>query len=459
MSMTKYYVRITAPDYQTLLANLFGHPEGYEEGAFMLAGRIRLPGRLIFVVREVLPVPQDEIISHSSMHLDARPEFIARVLKRARADSLSVIQVHSHPFSRGGVGFSSRDHFGEKRLFPKIAQRVPGVEHAALLFGHNAYAGRVWRPDGNATVPVSSLRIVGPVVRDLPPTGVTKTELAIDPIYDRQVRALGPHGHRSLQACTVAVVGTGGNGSHIVQALARMGVGCIIAVEPDLVEGSNQPRLVGSTPEDASKRVPKLEVMERLVRAANNVTKFIGIKRPLAHHEALHAVREADFLFSCTDNFASRTLLNDLAYLYLIPLIDMGLEIQPDEKGMIRKASGYVITVIPGYPCLRCMGVVTDEALVMERKKAQRYGYLGDKDEPAAQVISFNGLVAYHAVTEFVAMVTGFRAERTRPTYQLYDFLTGGSRKAEMKPGHACTRCKELLGLADIRPLESFPSP
>lgn len=455
MSMTSYHVRITAPDYQALLAHLLGHPQTYEEGAFMLAGRIRLSGALTFVVREVLPVPRDEIISHSAVHLDARPEFIARVLKRARADSLSVIQVHSHPFSRDSVGFSGRDHFGEKRLFPKIAQRVPGVEHGALVFGQKAYAGRVWVPGKGSTVPISSLRIVGPVILDLAPTGATKTELAIHPIYDRQVRALGPEGHRSLQACTVAVVGTGGNGCHVVQALARMGVGCIIAVEPDLVEESNQPRVVGSIPEDASKRVPKLKVMERLVRAANNVTKFIGIQRPLAHPDALQAVRGADILFSCTDNFTSRALLNDLAYLYLIPLIDMGLEVQPDENGMIRKASGYVITIIPGYPCLRCTGVVTDQALVMERKKGEGYGYLGDKDEPAAQVISFNGLVAYHAVTEFVAMVTGFRPGRKHPTYQTYDFLTGKSRNVDMEPAQTCTRCKDLLGLADIRPLES----
>jgi len=456
MNMTNYHIRITVRDYEALLAHLFGHPQSYEEGAFILAGRIRLPGVLIFVVREVLLVPRDEIISHSALHLDTRPEFIAKVLKRARTDNLSVIQVHSHPFSRDRVGFSGRDHFGERRLFPKIAQRVPGVEHAALVFSHNAYTGRVWVPDNDTAVPLSSLRIVGPVIRDLAPSGTTKSKLAIDPIYDRQIRALGVEGQQSLQARTVAVIGTGGNGCHVVQALARMGVGCIIAIDPDVVEESNQSRLVGSIPADASKGVPKVKVMERLVRKANSGTKLIKIQRSLEHPNALQAVRRADILFSCTDNFASRALLNDLAYLYFIPLIDMGLEVQPDEKGIVRKASGYVITVIPGYPCLRCMEIVTDQALIMERKKGKGYRYLGNKDKPAPQVISFNGLVAYHAVTELVAMITGFRPKRTRPTYQTYDFLTGRNRSQCMKSIHACTRCKGLLGLADIRPLKSF---
>jgi len=49
MSMTRYHVRITAPDYQALLAHLLGHPQTYEQGAFMLAGRIRLPETLTFV--------------------------------------------------------------------------------------------------------------------------------------------------------------------------------------------------------------------------------------------------------------------------------------------------------------------------------------------------------------------------------------------------------------------------
>lgn len=444
-----YHIRILEKDYKELLAHLLGNPRNYEEGAFLLAGRIRRPDIVTLLVRKVIPIPLDEIISHSLVHLDARPEFIAKVLKKARGESLSVIQVHSHPFSRIGVSFSSRDNFGERKLFPKILQRIPRVEHVALVFGQpDSFKGRVWLPDGKIIIPISLLRVVGPVIKDINPLSKPKLSQVNDSTFDRQIRALGLDSHYIIKNLTVGVVGVGGNGSQVVQALARMGVGQIIAIDPDKIEAHNRPRLIGALKEDVDKHLFKVEIMKRLVKETNDTTKFAGISEPLQCVKSLNALKEADVVFSCTDNFASRALLNDFAHLYLIPIIDMGLEFQPDKKGNICRAGGYIATIIPGYSCLHSLKIITEKLLLEEKRQVQLRGYLGEKEEPAGQVIVFNGLVAYHAIAEFLNMIIGFR-ENSQPTYLVIDFLKNKENRIIMD--QPCDRCKNFFGFGEIK--------
>jgi len=448
-----YHIRILEKDYKDLLTHLLENPLGYEEGAFLLAGRIRGLDELIFLVRQVIPIPLNEIISQSSVHLDGKPEFIAKVLKTARRESLSVIQVHSHPFSKGSVSFSSRDDFGEKELFPKILQRVPGVEHVALVFGQSDnFKGRVWLPDGKTIIPVASLRLVGPVIKDISPMSKPKLYQASDPSFDRQIRVLGLNGHYTIKNLTVGIVGLGGNGSQVVQALARMGVGKIIAVDPDNVENHNIPRLIGARKEDADNRTLKVDVMKRLVEETNNATKFIGISEPVESTKSLNALKGTNVIFCCTDNFASRDLLNNFAYLYLIPVIDMGLEFQPDKSGNICRAGGYIVTIIPGYLCLHSLNIITKEALLKEKEQTRRQGYLGEKEKPTGQVLGFNGFVAHHAIIEFLNMILGFR-ENSQPTYLVIDFLKNQEKRIMIN--QPCGRCKNLFGFGEIKEVYS----
>lgn len=449
-----YHIRILEKDYKDLLTHLLGNPLDYEEGAFLLAGRIRGLDKLIFLVRQVIPIPLNEIISQSSAHLDGKPEFIAKVLKTARRESLSVIQVHSHPFSKSSVSFSSRDNFGEKELFPKILQRVPGVEHVALVFGQSDnFKGRVWLPDGKTIIPIASLRLVGPVIKDISPISKPKLYQVSDPTFDRQIQALGLNGHYTITNLTVGIVGLGGNGSQVVQALVRMGVGKIIAVDPDNVEKHNIPCLIGARKEDTDNRALKVDVMKRLVEETNNTTKFIGISEPVESTKSLNALKGTNIIFCCTDNFASRDLLNNFAYLYLIPVIDMGLEFQPDKSGNICRAGGYIVTIIPGYLCLHSLNIITKETLLKEKEQTQCQGYLGEKEKPTGQVLGFNGLVAYHAIIEFLNMIIGFRENR-QPTYLVIDFLKNKEKRimTKMQP---CSQCKNLLGFGEIKEVYS----
>src|SRR3546814_8494235 len=83
--------------------------------------------------------------------------------------------------------------------------------------------------------------------------------------YDRQ-DFLGPDSDARLRAVTIGIVGLGGGGSHVVQQLAHLGIGCFVCVDPDIVEDSNLNRLVGATAADAENATPKADVDERMVR-------------------------------------------------------------------------------------------------------------------------------------------------------------------------------------------------
>ncbi len=61
----------------------------------------------------------------------------------------------------------------------------------------------------------------------------------------------GDAGQEILGRQKVGVVGAGGAGSLIIEYLARLGVGHIVMADPDRIELSNLPRVVGSTRRDA----------------------------------------------------------------------------------------------------------------------------------------------------------------------------------------------------------------
>ena len=51
---------------------------------------------------------------------------------------------------------------------------------------------------------------------------------------------------------------------------------------------------------------------------------------------------DADIIFCCTDGHGSRHLLTELAQQYLVPVIDMGIEIQPGNRASRAGGGGRV---------------------------------------------------------------------------------------------------------------------
>ncbi len=97
-------------------------------------------------------------------------------------------------------------------------------------------------------------------------------------------------------------------------------------------------------------------------------------------------------------SFKEREQLERFARRHLIPYIDIGMDVHElnNKKFLI---AGQMILSMPGKPCLRCCGLITDERLTQE---ANRYGAAGSRP----QVVWSNGVLASTAVGLVTQLLT-----------------------------------------------------
>jgi len=239
---------------------------------------------------------------------------------------------------------------------------------------------------------------------------------------------LGPDSERIHRKARTAVVGLCGGGSHVVQQQAHVGVGDILIIDPDNSEESNLHRLVGATLDDVVNERPKTFISERLIRGINPDAKVTPIAQDW--REVAELLRDRDVIFGCVDTFAARRDLEAIARRYLIPYIDIGMDVH--QEGERFRMTGQVILSMPGRPCMRCMGFLTDELLARE---AAGYGAAGGKP----QVIWPNGALASSAIGVFVQLMTPWHDGHEESVYLEYDGNMG-----------TMTRSNRLLYANDI---------
>jgi len=418
-----------------------------EEGSFFLCGVSNSKDILNILVREVIPIPTDGYMEKGAAYLKIDPDFMMPIIKRARLQKLSVISAHSHPFSGNSVSFSSIDDYGDDLLMPKIQQRVPNRPHATMVFGRSSVDARIWEVGRNESEPADLIKVVGHTTREILPTSSPSPfDIQLSQIHNRQILAFGETGQKRIQRTKVAIVGLGGTGSQVFQQLVHLGVRSFVLVDDDYVEESNRSRIVGSRIIDSLRQKPKVKVMERFGRGINPDIKMHLLRKPINDLSAALKLRDTDVIFCCTDNLSSRLVLNRLAFQYLIPLIDVGIDIQASEHGGIRTAGGRVMVILPDGPCLACLGIITPEGL---QRESTNSGYVSGQRVPSPSVISLNGVVASLAVTEFIDLLTEFERRKDHATYQVYDILKGVVWREKLSQTTSCTICKEVKALGD----------
>jgi molybdopterin-synthase adenylyltransferase len=226
---------------------------------------------------------------------------------------------------------------------------------------------------------------------------------------DRQ-SFLGADSEIVLGSTQAAIVGLGGGGSHIAQQLAHIGVGSFLPIDPDCIEDTNLNRLVGATIEDVRLGTAKVDIAERVIKAVNPAAEVM--KRRANWTEVTAELRDADVIFACVDSMGCRSELEAFARRFLIPLIDIGMDVHESSDEF--SISGQVMLSLPGKPCMRCMGLVTEEALA---KEAARYGAAGRRP----QVVWPNGTLASIAVGCFMKLVTPWETRKATPSLLEYD--------------------------------------
>lgn len=390
-------LRIAESDFQSLRSTLLNL--GREQCAVLLATRFRGDdGRDRLLVREVALPLADDYAGSGSNHAELRPEFVARVTKRARLGGLSLVFVHTHPGERAPV-FSAVDDAGEAELAAFLARRGQDTVHASMVLSLGGGRARVLGQEEHMRVVTVGSRLT--VVCD-----PTEEGEHFDAQFDRQVRAFGAAGQQRLRSVRVAIVGLGGTGSLAAQQLVHLGVRAFTLVDPDAIEETNLNRVVGARADDVGRS--KVDVAHRFIeRFATDaiVRPVIGdvVRASIARH-----LVDADVILCCTDSHGSRSVIQQVAYQFLIPCIDIGSTITA-HGGQITGIFGRVQLLGPDQPCLWCTGLLASEQVrrdLMSDFERRADPYIQGAREPAPAVISLNGTVVSLAVSMLLGIVT-----------------------------------------------------
>ena len=154
---------------------------------------------------------------------------------------------------------------------------------------------------------------------------------------------VGSVGQRKLLDAKVLMVGAGGLGSPISIYLTLAGVGTVGLVDFDDVDVTNLQRQILHFNDDIgrSKVVSAVETL----KAYNPDTVVKVHEEPISSVNAMDIMEDYDIIVNGADNFPTRYLVNDAAYLSGKPLVD----------GSILLFDGQATTYLPGQGCYRCL--------------------------------------------------------------------------------------------------------
>jgi hypothetical protein len=232
---------------------------------------------------------------------------------------------------------------------------------------------------------------------------------------DRQ-SFLGADSDARLDAATVGLVGLGGGNSHVVQQLAHLGIGGFVLLDDDIITLTNLNRLVGGTLDNVKAERAKIEIAARVIRAINANARIE--MRCARWQEVGDLLKGCDVIVGGLDHIGSKDELEAFCRRFMIPYIDMGMDVTALPGTSESLISGQVVLSTPGQPCLRCLQLVTEERLMAE---AQRYGVAGSRP----QVVWPNGLLASTAVGLVVQLITPWMRDPPRSAYLAYDANLG----------------------------------
>jgi hypothetical protein len=180
----------------------------------------------------------------------------------------------------------------------------------------------------------------------------------VDSRFDRNIRFFGREGQERLAERTLAIVGIGGLGTHVIQQAALIGVGGYELVDHQTLDGTNLNRYVGVFASDVG--TPKTRLGARIVRSIHKTARICEVPAKLQSRAAYDAIRRADIVVGCLDTDGARLICAEVAAAAGKPYVDLATDVI---SGDGLRYGGRVVFSFVGAGCILCRGLMdVDEA-------------------------------------------------------------------------------------------------
>ncbi|RLU01753.1 HesA/MoeB/ThiF family protein [Ketobacter sp.] len=454
----KTILKILENTYQSVVS--YHNSHSAERVSFLTGSLVKGKDRqMILVSGEPIFLAEDCYETTTRSYLRLYPDVAAPLMQHfVEGFDPVLINIHHHPFSESGTGFSAVDDEDDIRM-DKVLRSIrdemglPFI-NVSMVLDQNSFDARI--TDTSSTQVFTSIDQVQCIGSDRfhirYPNSVQPQQLLTDEISCRQ-NFIDPPIQHWLKHAHIGICGAGGTGSITAEALLRYNCGHITIVDDDVVETSNLNRLQGVGYQDVGQH--KVKALRRHLKRLSPKTHLTTVHSAIHEQKAFDALMQCDVVFSTVDNAYARAALNQLSVQGMIPLFDVGVEVALEPTNFLYR----VFNVLPGASaCMMCsqfemvdMNQVNRASLSAELEAEYRArGYItGVEQAKAASVYGLNLMAVGAMMTDFLNYLCGFRdmtvlrysnfQERRLETTEQQDYPAN-------KPAADCPVCSSYLG-------------
>ena len=345
-------------------------------------------------------------------------DFMREVLTEAdtRLDVDTVIDVHTHPFSKASAWFSGTDDRDEETFARYLHDKAPNLHYASIVFSQTTYQARYWEVKGKGrAVHYPAFIKTQKVSESITSSDEEDSDASvIDEMFNRSILALGLDNMRKITSGQeITIAGVGGIGSIIAEHLVHMGFSRINLIDNDTLELTNLNRIAGVTYKDAAAGRVKVDVIKEHLESINPNAEVNAYNHSVFDAEVEEVIARSDWVMIATDNHASRYRIQKLAFRYYVPFIAAGVNITVND-GKITDMSGEVILIrIGDRVCLTCLRRLKYNEIAKElhpdvrvREGLVAKGYVTGRDVKEPAVKTLNTHLATMAVDVLVNQYT-----------------------------------------------------